>query len=303
MDKKNTAMGVFWSFLSALLWSSVYVAGRYLMAGKTPRIDPVTLSFIRFFSAGIILFFICLATDRKTLLGLGVKAMLKIALLSLFALTGMSIGLFWGPRYTSATNASMIMSLSPIMIMLLGTFIGERLSWNKILGICIASVGCALVIRMITLEGFVYEGNKILGDLIVAGASLSWAVGAILAKKILTPGNDLVVTSWSMLFSSFTLLLIMGCCHQEIIIPNTKAAWLVVGYIIIFPTTLGFCAWNLALSRVTLNVVSTMQYLTPVLTMLLAYWLLNEGLSCLQALGAIISLSGVVFATRGKSNH
>ncbi len=78
---------------------------------------------------------------------------------------------------------------------------------------------------------------------------------------------------------------------------------LVVSYIIIFPTVIGFCAWNAALSRVSLNVVSVMQYLSPVITMFLAYVMLGESLTWLQAIGAVLALSGVMIATVKPNSH
>ncbi len=303
MAKPSVALGVFFSFVPALVWSSLYVAARYLMNGETPLIDPITLSCLRFATGGGIIFLICLCAYRKALLGIRKAELLRIAFLSLFALTGMSIGLLWAPMYTTATNTAMIMSLSPIFIMLLGTIIGERLTWCKILGIIIATVGSALVIKVVTAGGFTYDSSQIAGDLIALGASISWSIGAILGKKMLTPGNDLVVTSWSMLFSSLTILLIIAFRTQEVVIPTTMNAWLVVSYIIIFPTVIGFCAWNAALSRVSLNVVSVMQYLSPVITMFLAYVMLGESLTWLQAIGAVLALSGVMIATVKPNSH
>ncbi len=266
------------------------------MAGDRPQIDPVSLSCLRFGLAGSILFVINLCTDRRQILGMERRDLLKIAFLSLFALTGMSIGLLWGPQYTTATNAAMIFSMSPVIIMVLGIFIGERLTWHKVAGISFATIGCALLINVLNLNGFAYDSTQLKGDAIVLGAALCWAVGAVIAKKILTPGNDMAVTSWSMLFSSATLLLITAFRYQSVVMPENTSAWLVIGYIVLIPTTLGFWAWNAALSRVSLNVVSVMQYLSPVFTMILAFFLLGEKFTWLQLTGAAITLAAVRLA-------
>ncbi len=293
---RKTISGVLFSLTSALAWSSIYVAARYLMAGERPQIDPVSLSCLRFGLAGGILFVINLCTDRRQILGMGRRDLLKIAFLSLFALTGMSIGLLWGPQYTTATNAAMIFSMSPVIIMVLGIFIGERLTWQKISGIFFATIGCALLINVLNLNGIAYDSTQMKGDTIVLGAALCWAVGAVIAKKILTPGNDMAVTSWSMIFSSATLLLIAAFRYQSVVMPDNNSAWLVIGYIVLVPTTLGFWAWNAALSRVSLNVVSVMQYLSPVFTMILAFFLLGEKFTWMQLTGAVITLASVRLA-------
>ena len=299
--KYNTSIGISWSFVSAFVWSSVYVAARYLMNGTTPQIDPISLSCLRFLSGGVILFLICLITCRKTLLRIKMTELLKIAFLSLFSLTGMSIGLLWGPRYTTATSAAMIMSLSPVFIMLLGTFIGERLTLNKIIGIAVGTASCSLVIKVFTPEELTSHSEHWIGNIIVLGAAVSWAVGAVLAKKMLTPGNDLAVTSWSMLFSAMTHMIIIVFFYRDVFLPTDINAWLVIVYIILFPTVIGFYAWNAALSRVSLNVVNVMQYFSPIMTMILACILLDEVLSGQQILGAVLTLGGVMLAV-GKRN-
>ena len=60
--EKNASrkLGVFWSFLSAFLWATVYVATRWLMRGEQAKVDPVTLSLLRFSGGGLLLFLICL---------------------------------------------------------------------------------------------------------------------------------------------------------------------------------------------------------------------------------------------------
>ena len=54
--EKNASrkLGVFWSFLSAFLWATVYVATRWLMRGEQAKVDPVTLSLLRFSGGGLL---------------------------------------------------------------------------------------------------------------------------------------------------------------------------------------------------------------------------------------------------------
>lgn len=104
--EKNASrkLGVFWSFLSAFLWATVYVATRWLMRGEQAKVDPVTLSLLRFSGGGLLLFLICLATTPKSLFALSGRDYLKVALLSQFSFVGMSVFLFWGQRYTTAST-------------------------------------------------------------------------------------------------------------------------------------------------------------------------------------------------------
>ena len=51
----RAASGVLFSFLSAFLWATVYVATRFIMKGGHGEVDPVTLSLLRFGAGGVIL--------------------------------------------------------------------------------------------------------------------------------------------------------------------------------------------------------------------------------------------------------
>lgn len=81
----------------------------------------------------------------------------------------------------------------------------------------------------------------------------------VYAKKVVTPGNDLAVTTWSMLFASVSLLVINCFRLGEITLPQSGAVWSLMIYLAVFPTALGFYAWNAALGRVSLNLVTIQQ--------------------------------------------
>lgn len=293
---KRTVSGVLLSFLSAFLWATVYVATRYIMKGDNGRVDPVTLSLLRFSAGGVILLGICRFTNPRGVFDFSFRDYLKIAGLSLFSFVGMSVFLFWGQQYTTAINSSMIMSSSPVFTMLFGLFIGEKITGRQSLGMGLCILGCMMVIEVVAADGFHYSRNGFTGDVLVLLSSLSWALAAVLAKKIVTPGNDLAITGWSMISASAALIVIELFRFDPVVLPTTGAVWTLVIYIALLPTALGFYAWNAALSRISLNVVNVMQYLTPIMTVVLAYGLLGEKLNPVQCLGIALVLGGVALS-------
>lgn len=303
--EKNASrkLGVFWSFLSVFLWATVYVATRWLMRGEQAKVDPVTLSLLRFSGGGLLLFLICLATTPKSLFALSGRDYLKVALLSQFSFVGMSVFLFWGQRYTTAINSSMIMSSAPVLTILLGLFIGEKISLRQGIGMALGTLGCMMVIGVIAEHGFAYSPASFRGDLLVLVSALSWSIAAVYAKKVVTPGNDLAVTTWSMLFASVSLLVINCFRLGEITLPQSGAVWSLMIYLAVFPTALGFYAWNAALGRVSLNLVTIMQYLTPIMTILMAWGLLGESLGLFEIAGAVLVISGIACSSFPKRKN
>ena len=285
--------GVFWSFLSAFLWATVYVAIRWLMSGEEAKIDPVTLSLLRFSLGWVLLFLLCLALKPGSLFVLSKRDCLHVALLSQFSIVGMSVFLFWGQRYTTAVNASMIMSSAPILTILLGLFIGEKISLRRGIGMALATFGCMMVIGVVSEHGLTYSPANIKGDLLVFVSALSWSIAAIYAKKTVTRKNDLAVTVWSMLFASLSLLLITSFRRGGIILPQSGIVWGLLFYLAAFPTALGFYAWNAAMGRISLNLVTIMQYLTPIMTILMAWGFLGESLGRFEIAGSFLVILGV----------
>ena len=74
-------------------------------------------------------------------------------------------------------------------------------------------------------------------------------------------------------------------------------------YLAVFPTALGFYAWNAALGRVSLNLVTIMQYLTPIMTILMAWGLLGESLGLFEIAGAVLVISGIACSSFPKRKN
>ncbi len=297
---RKTVSGVIFSFLSAFLWATVYVAVRWLMGGEKTKIDPVTLSLMRFSLGGAILFLVCVLKDPKGMFSFSRRDYLRIALLGQFSSMIMSVFLFWGQCYTSAINASMIMAFSPVLTLLLSAVFIERIGMFQWGGMLISGIGCMMVLKVITPRGFEITAFGI-GDLLAFIAALSWAIAAIYAKRIVTTGNDMAVTAWSMLFASVSLLVIDVCMGSARVLPSDGTTWSLVLYLAIFPTAFGFYAWNAALSRISINIVTIMQYLTPIMTVLLAFLFLGEHLTPFKILGIFLVLGGIFFSRKARA--
>lgn len=110
----------------------------------------------------------------------------------------------------------------------------------------------------------------------------------------------MAITAWSMLFAALLLSLIdLFRGNLGSISSDASTRWLVL-YLGIFPTAIGFYAWNAALSRISLNIVSIMQYLTPMMVLVMAWGILGEHLNWLKIVGALLVIGGVLFSSRTR---
>lgn len=284
-------VGVFWSLASALLWSTTFVTARYLLAGN--RVDPMTLSAIRFALGSVVLAVGGLLIYGPKAFRVSGKDMLQLAGLGLFGMVGMSGLLFWGQRTTTAINASLIMQTCPVLILLAGLFIGERVGVTEVTGILVSLAGCLLVVEVINAGGISFQSGHAAGDAAVFLAACSWTVYSVWGKPVVLRVGGFAATLWSMVFGAIELILLRLVLPMDNVWPAGGTTWMAVLYLAVLPTAVAFFAWYEAMNRIELSLLNVMQYITPVATIFLAWILLRERLTGPQWLGIALVLAGV----------
>jgi len=284
-------LGLFLSFSSAFLWSTTFIAAKNLM--KEQQIDPFSLSLIRFALGGIILFILGAVFLKDKIFAITVKDLLQLTFLSLTGIVGMSLFLFMGQKSTSAINTSIIMATAPVLTLFIGTFIGEKLLGNKIAGMIICLLGCALAINVITANGIQYHSDSLNGDLLVLLSAICWAIYSVFSVPIVKRLGGFAATTWAMLLGSVVLLIIELFLPQQSQLPDTAHGWSLVIYIAVFPTALAFFAWYEAMNKIELSLLNVMQYLSPIFTIILAMLLLGETINILNIGGIILVIIGI----------
>ena len=299
MKTRHDPWGVFWSFTSAFLWATTFVCVRHLMANRL--VDPVTLSAIRFLLGGSLLLGMGIIFKQE-MFGLARRDYLLLALLGLLGMVGMSTFTFYGQIYTTAINSSLIMQLNPIIILLLGIFIGETITRQKVLGITISLIGCLFVMGILSFQGLRFDMGHLRGDLFVLLGALCWALYSIVGKPVVQKLGGYRTTTWTMLLGALELLLLRFFIPTPIIWP-AGSSWYYIAYLVLLPTAVAFFAWYEAMARIDLALLNVMQYLTPPFTIRLAWLLLGERLNLSKWAGVVICLVGVIMVGWPEKDH
>lgn len=272
------------------MWGTTYIASRFLVRDNT--MDPTSLALSRFVGATFLIFLVGIYLKRpifrvpwKTMLLILAQGALGMGLMSLFV--------FWGQRYTTALNSSMIMSLNPVLTLFGGAlFLRERVRFLQWGGILAAVFGCSLVLKVVTLDGWHFSALT-KGDLLILLGAFSWSVYTVWGRRTVQKMDGLTYTGYAML-GAIPFLGIMELIQwNSVCLPPGFFDWLIVIYMIIGPTLLAFFAWNEGQRLLPLAVLNVMQYLTPVTVLLLAWPILGESITWLQACGTAIVVLGV----------
>lgn len=276
--------------LCVLFWSSNFILGRYLHE----EFEPITLAFYRWLGVfiAVLPFFIL---DFKKIFEVFKNNFVFTLLLAFFSIVCFNTLLYFGLEETTATNALLINSIFPMLVLFLSFIIlKSKITQNQILGIVLSTLGVVFIV----LKGdFLQIGNFELnhGDLYIISATLTWALYSVLLKykKLsLTPTQFfafMVVLGFIMmlpLYLNFTpsiandLTLVYK--HSEIIL-----------FMVIFPSILSFLFWNRGILEIGAEKTGQFTHLMPIFGTILAFLFLGETIMSYHFFGMVFIFLGI----------
>jgi drug/metabolite transporter (DMT)-like permease len=139
----------------------------------------------------------------------------------------------------------------------------------------------------------------ILGDLLILGNSLSFALFLVISKPLLTRIAPLPATA---LLLSFGTIWISIAGAPELLAFDlgsvSTVGWLLAAYIVLLPTAAAYLIQSWALGKIDSSIVALFIYLQPVIAAALSVALLGERLELPEIVGAGLIFSGVFLALR-----
>ncbi len=283
---------------SALFWSGNFVIGRAFASD----IAPLTLSYLRWQTALLIL----LPFTLRPLIeqwGLIMRYRWRMLFLGVLGVAGFNTFAYLGLHETTATNALLINSFIPILIILLSRiYPGQPIRWNQLLGILISTCGVAVLIAQGRLERLLaLDINR--GDLWVLGAALIWAVYSIglrFRPPQLAPSSFLAFT---VLVGVLTLAPIYWFdLLAEPPFEPTAANLTAVGYVAVFASVGAYLFWNQGVKVVGAGAAGQFIHLMPVFGTLMAVLFLGERLHGYHLAGAAAIAAGIYLSLARRFN-
>ena len=296
MSSENTAgqgNAYFFLVLAPLLWGGNAVAGKL----STSEWGPFILTSLRWAFASIILIALAWKIIRYD------WAVIRQHLPFLFALgalgmAGFNLLMYLALQTTTAINASIIQSVAPCMIMLANfVFFHQRVRALQILGLLVSILGVVLVTTSGRPMGLL-EGDLVIGDMWMVLACVFYA-GYTIALRWRPPihwlsfltvigvaafAMSIPFTAWEQLQSSQSMPSLQG--------------WLVLSYIVIFPTMISQLAWLRGVELIGSNRAGVFMNLIPIFGSAMAVLLLGELFAWFHALGLVFVIGGITLAER-----
>ncbi|TKI79350.1 DMT family transporter, partial [Bacillus wiedmannii] len=245
-----------WLLVSvALVWGANYTIGKYGVA----YMSSIQFNSLRFLVASPVLLLITFLMERS--LRIERKDWLRLVAVGIVGTAMYQTMFMLSVKYTSATNASLLIAMSPIFTGILAVLHKqERFSMKVQIGSIIAFIGAAFVLLTGHTGGATYE-YAWLGNVIGLVAAIAWGWYPILAQPLITKYSAMRVTSWSTLIGIVPLVIYCLFNVNTLTWPVDMPSWGSLAYSIIFATIFGLAMWYVGISKIGSTKVMVYMYL------------------------------------------
>lgn len=275
--------------LSAFFWGGAFIAGKL----SVPFIPVFTLTFLRFFIATIILYFVVNYKDKSNykLTKKDIPIFLFTGIVGMF---GYHIFFFTALKYTTAINSSLIAATNPIITTILCIiFVKDKITFKRAIGIILSFLGVFLTITNANLSTIRNLSlNK--GDLIMLIAVCLWAIYSVFSKMVMHKFSPLILTFYSFLFCSLFLIPFVIYERPWTFIKQVPySSFLAVVYMSVFASVIGYLVQQMSIKQIGPSNTSIFINLVPIFSILLSVTILKESISVVKIFTALLIITGV----------
>jgi drug/metabolite transporter (DMT)-like permease len=202
----------------------------------------------------------------------------------------------WSLRLTSVADATLLANCAPVFVTIgAHFFFGEKITPRFIAGMIVAMLGAALVVG----ASFRHSAAHLLGSIFGLITPVFYGAYMLSLKSLRATFSTATIMSWSGLFSCAVLLVITLVSGESFLVP-TLSGWAVLAALGLISHAGGQSLIAFAFAHLPASFSSVGLLLQPVIAAFLAWIILSESLTWLQAAGGIFVLAGIVLAKRSR---
>lgn len=267
------------SALAPAIWGSTYlVTTEWLPADR-----PLLAATVRALPAGLVL----LAFGRVVPTGIWLWRALVLGTLN--------IGAFFFLLFVAAYRlpggvAALIGSVQPMLVLVLAALVlGDKIRLVHVVTCVVGACGVALLVLKSTV------GLDFVGVLAALAAAVCMASGIVLTKRWKRPVGVLLFTGWQLTAGGLVLLPVLLAVEG---LPSQISGTNVIGflYLICLGSLVGYSVWFRGIDRLPALAASFLGLVSPIVATILGYLFLDQRLSAMQLVGALIIIGAIVLA-------
>lgn len=205
---------------------------------------------------------------------------------------------FLGLSYIKASLERLILFIYPTLVFLISfIFLKKKITRNQMIAILITYVGVAIVFTSELNLG--QSDNVILGAFLIFLSALTYASFLVGSGWLIPKFGVTRFTSYAMIISCICVIIHYAITRDisNVFLLNSEVYW--IGLIMaVFATVIPSYLISFSIKTLGPGNFSILGSLGPISTVMLAYIFLDERLTYIQILGAIVVIAGVMIAER-----
>jgi len=277
------------------MWATGFVVARL----SAPHADPLTFLGIRFPIAGVLFALIALAIAAPWP---GARQAFHASVAGAFLHGGYLGPVYWAVAHGMPAGVSaLIVGLQPLMTAIIAAaMVQERISLRHWAGLAVGILGVALVVSpKLELGPGLAEGITPVTTAVNLLGALSISFGTVYQKRFATALNLASGGAWQYVGASLAVL-IPALLMEDLRFDGSFQAWFALGWSVIVLSLGAITLLMLMIRLGDVGRVSSLIFLVPGVSALMAYVLFGETLVLVQIAGMAVCAAAVLIVTRKR---
>ncbi len=287
---KGRLSGEVFAITAAILWGVNYQVVKTLLR----TVPEGHFLVIRFVLAVVLLVLLLLTAGEN--LKTDTRDLPRILILGLLGVGVYNILWTYGVHLTTASDAALLISTSPVFAGIYGVIGREEiLNRKKWAGIILSFLGIFAINYWTPGSRFSLGSQVFTGNLLILAGAMLFALYAVLAKPVLRRYSPQKLTTLAMAWG-LPILIPFGLLQKPAftLIGITPMDWLAFFYVVVLGTVIAFVLWYQGIRETTPVKTVFFLYLTPVVSMVSGLIWFGERINTWQIAGAVLVLLGLV---------
>lgn len=288
----KTLVGILCGLGAASIWGGMYVVSKVVLE----IIPPFTLVSLRLILG--------ITTLAIVLILRGYPKFSRRELLQVVGVGFVGYGIslssqFLGTKLSTAANGSLVTSATPAFVLLFAwILLSEKITARRLVALLLATCG---VIAVIDPRSAQLNPELFLGNLLLFGAAITWALYSVLVRKM-TQSLDVLPFSLIAFFGGLPVTVPAGAWELNTVGVGEISLAVVGGVLFlgVISTALAMILWNSAFAILDASAASLTFFAQPVVGTFLGWLFLGERITSLFLFGGILIGFGLVISSSEK---
>lgn len=200
--------------------------------------------------------------------------------------------------YTTVASSVVLVNTNPVWVALLTPFLSnDRLNKMSILGVILSLAGSIII----SAGDFALGGEALYGDLLALAGSWCAALYLLLGRQLRQKIS--LLTYITICYTTAAILLfVVAICLGYPLIGYPSKTWMCLWGLALFPQIIGHSSYNWSLKYFSAGFVAIALLGEPVVSPILAYFVLGESIMPITIFGGFFVLAGIVIAAIGEKS-